>query len=89
MERAINKTFRKPFKKLPYGNSFVNEYELGPELDESNCTPELWDVLKHHETPVLEDPKSTDAKPFPLCDASMIYENMINDHLDNPNEETA
>ncbi|WP_454802907.1 hypothetical protein [Mucilaginibacter phyllosphaerae] len=49
MEPAKNKSFRKTFKTQPKGN-FVNETELGPELTEDECTPQLWETLNFVET---------------------------------------
>lgn len=58
MEPAKDKSFRKTFKKIPQGN-FINEEELGPELTEENCTPELWKELTNDDDPFdIEQPKS-------------------------------
>ena len=50
MEAAKNKSFRKTFKNPPAGN-FINESDLGPELTEETCTPELWQELNEIDSP--------------------------------------
>lgn len=62
MEPAKDKSFRKTFKKPPHGN-FINEEELGPELTEDNCTPELWKELTSDDDPFeIQPPESDDSK---------------------------
>jgi hypothetical protein len=53
MEPAAKKSFGKKFRSNAEGNSitpadgmYLDERDLGPELTEENCTPELWEEIR-------------------------------------------